>query len=53
MTRVLLNICRSSEVRYVFRFVQAKTHEKVDSLGENRSIAVHAVCMLIREDMVQ
>ncbi|KAK9909507.1 hypothetical protein WJX75_003290 [Coccomyxa subellipsoidea] len=33
--------------------IKAKTHEKVDSLGENRSIAVHAVCMLIREDMVQ
>ncbi len=30
---------------------QAKTHEKVDSLGENRSIAVHAVIMLIREDL--
>lgn len=27
---------------------QAKTHEKVDSLGENRSIACHAVVMLIR-----
>ena len=33
-------------------FMQAKTHEKVDSLGENRSIAVHAVCMLIREDLM-
>ena len=32
--------------------VQAKTHEKVDSLGENRSIAVHAVCMLIRKDLM-
>lgn len=32
--------------------LQAKTHEKVDSLGENRSIAVHAVCMLIRKDLV-
>jgi 2-C-methyl-D-erythritol 2,4-cyclodiphosphate synthase len=31
---------------------QAKTHEKVDSLGENRSIAVHAVCMLIRKDLM-
>lgn len=32
---------------------QAKTHEKVDSLGENRSIAVHAVIMLIREDLYE
>ncbi|CAL8467819.1 g7357 [Coccomyxa elongata] len=32
--------------------IKAKTHEKVDSLGENRSIAVHAVCMLIREDLM-
>lgn len=29
---------------------QAKTHEKVDSLGENRSIACHAVVMLYRRD---
>jgi hypothetical protein len=27
---------------------QAKTHEKVDSIGEERSIACHAVVMLIR-----
>ena len=29
--------------------VKAKTHEKVDSLGEERSIACHAVVMLIRK----
>jgi hypothetical protein len=28
---------------------QAKTHEKVDSIGEERSIACHAVVMLIRQ----
>jgi len=28
--------------------VKAKTHEKVDSLGENRSIACHSVVMLIK-----
>ncbi len=28
---------------------QAKTHEGVDSLGENRSIACHAVVMLMRD----
>lgn len=31
---------------------QAKTHEKVDSIGEERSIACHAVVMLIRKDMM-
>lgn len=29
--------------------VKAKTHEKVDSLGENRSIACHTVVMLIKD----
>jgi 2-C-methyl-D-erythritol 2,4-cyclodiphosphate synthase len=29
--------------------IKAKTHEKVDSLGENRSIACHAVVMLLRQ----
>lgn len=28
--------------------IKAKTHEKVDSLGENRSIACHAVVMLLK-----
>jgi hypothetical protein len=28
---------------------QAKTHEKVDSIGEERSIGCHAVVMLIRK----
>jgi 2C-methyl-D-erythritol 2,4-cyclodiphosphate synthase len=32
-------------------FLQAKTHEKVDSIGEERSIGCHAVIMLIRKDM--
>ena len=30
---------------------QAKTHEKVDSIGEERSIGCHAVVMLIRKDL--
>lgn len=34
--------------RRTHRRPQAKTHEKVDSLGENRSIACHAVVMLLR-----
>ena len=29
--------------------VKAKTHEKVDSLGEGRSVAVHAVVLLVRQ----
>ncbi|KAG2451481.1 hypothetical protein HYH02_004079 [Chlamydomonas schloesseri] len=31
--------------------IKAKTHEKVDSLGEERSIGCHAVVMLIRKDI--
>ncbi len=31
--------------------LQAKTHEKVDSIGEERSIGCHAVIMLIRKDL--
>ena len=33
--------------------VKAKTHEKVDAVGEERAIACHAVCMLIRRDRVE
>jgi 2-C-methyl-D-erythritol 2,4-cyclodiphosphate synthase len=29
--------------------IKAKTHEKVDSIGEERSIGCHAVVMLIRQ----
>ena len=29
--------------------LKAKTHEKVDSLGEGRSVAVHAVVLLVRK----
>ena len=29
--------------------VKAKTHEKVDSLGENRSVACHAVVLLLQK----
>ena len=29
--------------------IKAKTHEKVDSLGENRSIAAHTVVLLMRK----
>ena len=33
--------------------IKAKTHEKVDSLGENRSIACHAVVMLLLQAPAQ
>jgi 2-C-methyl-D-erythritol 2,4-cyclodiphosphate synthase len=29
--------------------VKAKTHEKVDSMGEGRSVAVHAVVLLVKD----
>ena len=29
--------------------IKAKTHEKVDSLGEERSIACHTVVLLVRK----
>lgn len=29
--------------------VKAKTHEKVDAVGENRAVSVHAVCMLVAD----
>jgi 2-C-methyl-D-erythritol 2,4-cyclodiphosphate synthase len=29
--------------------VKAKTHEKVDAVGENRAVAVHAVVILVRD----
>lgn len=31
--------------------IKAKTHEKVDSIGEERSIGCHAVVMLVRKDL--
>jgi len=44
------NLCALLEADPSVVNIKAKTHEKVDSLGENRSIACHAVVMLIRED---
>ncbi|KAK9828444.1 hypothetical protein WJX72_000033 [[Myrmecia] bisecta] len=42
------NLCALLEAHPSVVNVKAKTHEKVDSLGEERSIACHAVIMLIR-----
>jgi len=46
------NLCKLLEAHPSVVNIKAKTHEKVDSLGENRSIACHAVVMLIRKDML-
>ncbi|CAL5219724.1 g1620 [Coccomyxa viridis] len=51
--RIRENLCQLLDAHPSTINIKAKTHEKVDSLGENRSIAVHAVCMLIRKDLVQ
>jgi len=32
--------------------LKAKTHERVDSLGENRSIGCHTIALLIRPDLI-
>ncbi|GAB4814081.1 hypothetical protein N2152v2_001127 [Parachlorella kessleri] len=43
------NLCRLLGAHPSVVNIKAKTHEKVDSLGENRSIACHAVVILLRE----
>lgn len=32
--------------------IKAKTHEKVDAIGEQRAIGCHAVVMLIRKELM-
>ncbi|KAK9785956.1 hypothetical protein WJX73_000041, partial [Symbiochloris irregularis] len=41
------NLCKILGAHPSVVNIKAKTHEKVDSLGENRSIACHAVALLI------
>ena len=43
------NLCRLLGAHPSVVNIKAKTHEKVDSLGENRSIACEAVVLLLRE----
>ncbi|EFN54075.1 hypothetical protein CHLNCDRAFT_53457 [Chlorella variabilis] len=43
------NLCQMLGAHPSVVNIKAKTHEKVDSLGENRSIACHAVVMLLRQ----
>ncbi|KAL4429024.1 hypothetical protein ABPG77_006063 [Micractinium sp. CCAP 211/92] len=43
------NLCQMLGAHPSVVNIKAKTHEKVDSLGENRSIACHAVVMLLKQ----
>ena len=46
--KIKKNLAKLLDVHESVVNVKAKTHEKVDSLGENRSIACHTVVMLIK-----
>lgn len=46
---IIANICELLQASPEVVNVKAKTHEKVDSLGENRSVACHTVVLLIRD----
>lgn len=43
------NLCELLQADPTVVNLKAKTHEKVDSLGENRSIAAHTVVLLMRK----
>lgn len=45
------NLCKLLQAHPSVINIKAKTHEKVDSIGEERSIGCHAVIMLIRKDL--
>ena len=44
------NLCRLLGAHPSVVNIKAKTHEKVDSLGENRSIACEAVVLLLKDE---
>ncbi|KAL2238262.1 2-C-methyl-D-erythritol 2,4-cyclodiphosphate synthase, chloroplastic [Sesamum indicum] len=44
------NLCKLLGADLSVVNLKAKTHEKVDSLGENRSIAAHTVVLLMRKE---
>eukprot|EP00879_Flechtneria_rotunda_P004710 GHRR01004974.1.p1 GENE.GHRR01004974.1~~GHRR01004974.1.p1 ORF type:complete len:237 (+),score=50.98 GHRR01004974.1:132-842(+) len=46
------NLCKLLDAHPSVINIKAKTHEKVDSIGEERSIGCHAVVMLIRKNPV-
>jgi 2-C-methyl-D-erythritol 2,4-cyclodiphosphate synthase len=43
------NLCELLEVHPDCINIKAKTHEKVDAVGEERAIACHTVVLLLRE----
>ena len=46
-------MCKLLEAHPSVVNLKAKTHEKVDSIGEERSIACHTVAMLIKKELLQ
>lgn len=46
---IITNLCALLGAHSSILNVKAKTHEKVDSLGENRSIAAHTVVLLMKK----
>mmetsp|Transcript_28564 Transcript_28564/g.84536 ORF Transcript_28564/g.84536 Transcript_28564/m.84536 type:complete len:235 (-) Transcript_28564:1283-1987(-) len=46
------NLCRLLNADPDVINIKAKTHEKVDSIGEERSIACHAVIMLVHDNIM-
>ena len=46
---IVANLCRILGAHPSVVNVKAKTHEKVDSMGEGRSVAVHAVVLLVKD----
>lgn len=47
------NICKLLSAHPSVINLKAKTHEKVDSIGEERSIACHTVVMLVKQELVK
>ena len=50
--QIMANIAEYCGIDRAAVNVKAKTHEKVDSLGENRSIACHSVVMLVHKNFM-
>ena len=46
---IVANLCQILGAHPSVVNVKAKTHEKVDSMGEGRSVAVHAVVLLVKD----
>lgn len=46
---IRINLCQLLGADPSVVNLKAKTHEKVDSLGENRSIAAHTVVLLMKK----